>query len=31
MKRDTKIVLGFVAAIPTVILGAAARCGYPTR
>lgn len=26
MKRDTKIVLGFVAAIPGVILGAAALC-----
>jgi uncharacterized membrane protein len=26
MKRDTKIVLAFIAAIPTVILGAAALC-----
>ncbi len=26
MKRDTKIVLGFIAAIPTVILGAATLC-----
>jgi uncharacterized membrane protein len=28
VKRDTKIVLGFVAAIPTVILGAAALCSW---
>lgn len=26
MKRDTKIVLGFIAAIPTAILGAATLC-----
>ena len=28
MKRDTKIVLAFVAAIPTVILGASALCSW---
>jgi uncharacterized membrane protein len=28
MKRDTKIVLGFIAAIPTVILGAATLCTW---
>ena len=28
MKRDTKIVLAFVAAIPTVILGAATLCSW---
>lgn len=28
MKRDTKIVLGFVAAIPAVILGASAFCSW---
>ena len=28
MKRDTKIVLAFIAAIPTVILGAAALCTF---
>ncbi len=28
MKRDTKIVLGFVAAIPAVILGASSLCSW---
>jgi len=28
MKRDTKIVLAFIAAIPTVIVGAAALCSW---
>ncbi|MFP5246474.1 MAG: DUF2085 domain-containing protein, partial [Thermoanaerobaculia bacterium] len=28
MKRDTKIVLGVIAAIPTVILGAATLCTW---
>ena len=28
MKRDTKIVLAFIAAIPTVILGAATLCSW---
>jgi uncharacterized membrane protein len=28
MKRDTKIVLAFIAAIPTVILGAASLCSW---
>lgn len=28
MKRDTKIVLGVVGAIPTLILGASALCGW---